>query len=68
MERQRGVDGLLSIYKENLKRLFGNRFLQKSRTLKNSKNSPLFEFLFCAGNPKGIELATRIANHILKRI
>lgn len=68
MERQRGVDGLLSIYKENLERLFGNRFLQKSRTLKNSKNSPLFEFLFCVGNPRGIEPATRIANHILERI
>ena len=68
VERDPGVNGLLCIYKKNLKCLFGDRFLQKSRTLKNSRNSPLFEFLFCVGHPSGIKLATRIANHILERI
>lgn len=68
VERERGVDGLLAIYKGNLERLFGGRFLKKSRTLKNSKESPLFEFLFCVGKPKGIKLATRIANHILEHM
>ena len=64
-ERAPGVDGLVEIYKEKLAELFNDRFLQKSRTLKNSKNSALFEFLFCVGNEKGIGPAKRIANHIL---
>ena len=67
-QREPGVDGLIDIYKEKLRTLFGKRFLETSRTLKNSKNSPLFEFMFCVGNPKGITLAKRIANHILKHM
>ena len=67
-ERNSGVDGLLEIYKNKLTDLFGDRFLQESRTLKNSKNSALFEFLFCVGNPKGIDPAKRIAGHILKHM
>ena len=63
-----GVDGLIGIYKKKLSSLFGNRFLQKSQTLKNSKNSALFEFLFCIGNSKGIEPAKRIATHILEHM
>ena len=63
--RDRGVDGLLDIYKGNLTSVFGDRFLKNSRRLKNSTGSPLFEFLFCVGHTKGIRPATRIANHIL---
>lgn len=66
--RDRGIDGLISIYKRNLESLFGNRFLKESATLKNSKNSALFEFLFCVGNPSGIAPAKRIAKHILEHI
>lgn len=66
--RDRGIDGLISIYKKNLESLFGNRFLKESATLKNSKNSALFEFLFCVGNPRGIAPAKRIAKHILEHI
>ena len=65
-QRPEGIDGLIEIYKNKLTQLFGNRFLKKSRTLKNSKNSALFEFLFCVGNPNGIGPAIRIADHILK--
>ena len=67
-ERDPGVNGLLAIYKRNLEQLFGNRFLNKSRTLKNSKNSALFEFLFCVGNPNGVPVAKGIASHILRKI
>jgi three-Cys-motif partner protein len=66
--RDRGVEGLISIYKGNLESLFGNRFLKESRTLKNSNNSALFEFLFCVGHPNGIEPAKPIAKHLLERI
>lgn len=65
-ERDSGTDGLLKIYKDKLSGLFGNRFLTQSRTLKNSRNAALYEFLFCIGNLSGIGLAKRIAEHILK--
>ena len=68
MERDSGVDGLISIYKRNLEHLLGDRFLQNSRTFRNSKNSVLFEFLFFVGNPRGIKPATSIAKHILEHM
>ena len=67
-ERDPGVDGLLGIYKTKLAGLFGDQFLKQSRSLRNSKNSPLFEFLFCVGNPKGTATAKRIARHILENL
>ena len=67
-QRPEGIDGLIEIYKSKLDQLFGDRFLNQSRTLKNSKNSALFEFLFCVGNPNGIGPARRIAEHILKNL
>lgn len=68
-EREPGVDGFLGIYKSQLTNLFGERFLQTSRPLKNSKNSNLFELMFCAGssNPRAIAIAKRIAEHILMK-
>ena len=68
-ERERGIDGLLEIYKSKLSDLFGDRFLRTSRPLKNSKNSNLFELIFCAGspNPRAIAIAKRIAEHILMK-
>ena len=66
-QRYSGSSGIIEIYKENLRNLFGKRFMEKSKTFKNSKNSPLFEFIFCVGssNPKAISLAKKIAKHIL---
>ena len=66
--RDRGVDGLLRIYKRNLRAEFGARFLQQSRPLVNSTGSRLFEFLFCVGHPRGVRLAQGIASHILERM
>lgn len=67
-ERTTGVDGLLEIYKKNLKHAFGARLLEKSVTLKAATNSPLFELIFCVGNPNGIGPAKPIAKHILEHI
>ena len=66
--REAGVNNLIKIYKNNLKNLFGNRFLDESKTLKNSRNSSLYEFIFCVGNdtPKAIGVAKRIAKHLLR--
>ena len=70
IEREKGVQGLLSIYKDRLREAFGERVLDKSRTLTNSKNSPLFEFIFCVGSPseKAIKAAKRIARHLVRDI
>ncbi|MCY3955057.1 MAG: three-Cys-motif partner protein TcmP [Nitrospira sp.] len=67
-QRDPGVNGLIGVYKNKLKALFGRRLLEKSRTLKNSRNSPLFEFMFCVGNPKGIKPAKPIAEYILEQM
>lgn len=68
-ERERGTEGLLKIYENKLLDLFGDRFLQKSRPLKNSKNGILFQLMFCAGSPKpqATAIAKRIAEHILMK-
>ena len=63
-----GVDGLLRTYKDRLRDLFGDRFLNESATLRNSRGSPLFELLFVVGNPRGIGPAKDIARHLLRDI
>ena len=67
-ERDPGVEGLRAIYKDKLYALFGDRFLPRSRTFKNSRNSALFEFLFCAGHPAGAKIAKDIAGQILRNL
>ncbi len=67
-ERTPGIDGLCKIYKGKLRSLFGDRYLEQSRELKTSQGSPLFDFLFCVGHPKGIGPAKRIAWHILEKL
>ncbi len=68
--REPGVGEFLEIYKDKLAELFDKRFLRKSRKLSNSKNSQLFEFLFCVGydSKKAIRLAKEIAEHILNNL
>ena len=69
-ERERGSKELVEIYKGNLQKLFGDRFLTESKTLRTHNGAPLFEFLFCVGNnrPPAIKLAKRIAKHLLKEL
>ena len=66
--REPGVSGLLDIYRDQLRDLFGSRFLEKSGTLRNSRGSPLFELLFVVGNTAGIATAKKIASHLLRDI
>ena len=65
-----GVDGLLRIYKGRLRDLFGDRFLDESATLMNSRGSLLFELIFAVGNPnpRAIAAAKSIARHLLRGI
>lgn len=67
IERDAGAKRLLNIYKGRLRKLFGKRFLEQSKTLRNSRNSPLYEFMFCVSSdrPAAIGLAKKIAKHLL---
>ena len=67
LQRDPGVDGIIKLYKAKLESVFGDRLMERSKTLMNSTNSPLFEFMFCVGsnNVRAIGLAKRIAGHIL---
>ena len=66
-QRAPGIDGIRRIYRNKLKGLFEQRFMEKSKPFVNSKNAPLFEFMFCVGNssPKAIQTAKKIASHII---
>lgn len=68
--REPGVGKLIEIYKEGLRELFDKRFLDQSRTLRHSKNSPLYEFMFCVGsdNQAAIRLAKKIAKHLVDKL
>ncbi len=66
MERSPGVESLLEAYRQNLRKLFGRRLLENSRSLKNSQSRDLFELFFCVGHPNGIKPAKCIAKHILE--
>lgn len=52
-------------YRERLRAVFHST-AETRRTLRNSRNGPLFELLFAVGNPTGAAPAMRIANHILR--
>lgn len=63
--RDTGTDGIIRLYKDKLKSLFEQRFMEKSKMFRNSRNARLFEFIFCAGNPRGASLAKKIAKSII---
>ena len=65
VETERGVAGIVSLYRSKLETVFPH-VAPQSRRLVNSQDSPLFEFMFAAGNPRGGEIAVRIATHLLR--
>ncbi len=60
-----GSEQIAGRYRERLRSVFF-RVADKSVTLRNSTNAPLFELFFAAGNPRGAGPAIRIADYILK--
>lgn len=54
-------------YKQRLKTVFAG-VAEKPKIFYNSCGSPLFQFYFAAGNPRGSSIAVRIADHLLKNI
>ena len=66
-ERTWSSEQIAARYKERLGTVF-HKVAQSSRTLRNSRNVPLFELFFAAGNPRGAPIAVQIADHILKNL
>ena len=64
-ERDRGYRGIRRIYKNKLKNLFEQRFMEESYVYPTGKFR--FEFIFCVGNPAGIRLAKKISRDILQK-
>lgn len=67
VETDPGVEGIIAIYRDQLEAAFA-QVAPVSRTLRNSRNAPLYEFMFAAANHKGAPIAVNIANHILNKI
>ena len=67
VETERGVDGIVGLYRAKLAAAFPH-VAPDSRRLFNSQGSPLFEFLFAAGNLRGGAIAVRIATHLLRTL
>lgn len=53
------------LYAQKLRDVFFD-VAERGGVLKNSKNSPLFVFMFAAGNEKGAARAIPVADHIIK--
>ena len=64
LERPRGTEEIVNLYRERLESVFP-RVAPTPRTLRNSRNAPLFELFFAVSNPAGAPIAVRIADHIL---
>ena len=66
--RPSGIRAVSGLYRDRLRRLFGSRYLDETMTLGNSRNSPMFEFVFCVGSPteRAIALAKKIARDVLR--
>ncbi len=63
-ERHRGSGQIAVRYRQRLESVF-TRVAATPRTFRNSRNSPMFELFFAAGNPVGAPIAVNIADHIL---
>lgn len=67
LERASGSAQIADCYWERLETAF-EKVAPTSRTLRNSKNSPMFQLFFAAGSTSGADIAVRIAGHILKHL
>ena len=65
MERRGGGEEIARRYRARLEAAFA-RVAPTNRVLVNSRNAPLFNLFFAAGNRRGAAVAIRIADHILK--
>jgi three-Cys-motif partner protein len=67
IETESGIEGIARAYMARLQGSFAG-VAPNPRVLRNSRNSPLYVFMFAAGNKAGSPVAVRIADHILSRL
>lgn len=67
VETDPGVAGIVETYRGKLNQAFA-QVAPNARTFRNSRNSPMYELMFAAGNPRGAPLAVKIADYILTRL
>ncbi len=67
MESEAGVDGLVTAYVDQLRSAFSG-VANHHRVLRNSRNAPLYVFMFAVSSQSGKDLALRGANHILNKL
>ena len=65
LEKVANFDSISQYYVNRLKTVFAG-VAENPLPLYNSRNNPLFMLCFAVGNPKGKDIALRIAQHILK--
>jgi three-Cys-motif partner protein len=62
------IDEVIPYFIQRLQLLFGEGVAEKPKLLVNSRNCPLYLFFFACANPRGREIALKIAKHILTKI
>lgn len=67
VETDPGVAAIVKLYLSKLRSVFA-QVAPEPRTLSNSRNSPMYELMFAAGNPRGASLAVKIADHLLTKL
>jgi three-Cys-motif partner protein len=61
------TDAISQFFRERLEKVF-TKVAKSPRILSNTKNTPLFQLFFAAGNPNGAPIACRIAEYLLRRM
>lgn len=64
-QRPPGAERIANAYRKRLESAF-TRVAPTPRVFRNSRNSPMFDLMFAASNPRGASIAVGIADHILK--
>lgn len=64
-QRAPGAERIANAYRKRLESEF-TRVAPTPRVFRNSRNSPMFDLMFAASNPRGSSIAVGIADHILK--
>lgn len=67
VETEPGVTAIVKLYLSKLDSVFA-QVAPEPRALRNSRNSPMYELMFAAGNPNGASIAVNIANHLLQQV
>ena len=67
-QRSSGVNQIVGLYEKKLRQAFSQgKVTQVHRRFRNTKSAPMFEYFFAASNPRGAEIADRIARHLMSR-